>query len=173
MNKCFIISILLFFMNNKSSAQVNLNQDKLTDTTCLRKTSVIWKLIKQDANQARYYSDKDFLIYQTTTYNTKNPNVIRVINLGNDKVLTVQVGLMKVDGLDSLGQKVGSFSISNQMELIKDVLLLHCDSALFDLNKFKIPNCSKAIITYIELVFKYNETELKMALGTKDESEGK
>lgn len=125
------------------------------------------KQIKAEGTKAKYYRDNEFLINLSPAVPNGNKSKIRLLNVGDDKTLSLTITEIKAAAYDSANNK-SIVLLNTPTQLIKEQKITHCNSVSVDIGKIGLATTVNSDIIYIKIKISFSDKDVIAKLGNEE-----
>lgn len=106
----------------------------ITDSSCVNECKAKVQQFRKDGNSDRYQLDGEFFCHISRYDKQKAASKLEIVNLGEDKVMSITIVQMQVNATNVKGQ-TGTLTADEPVELLKDAPFSRCKLLSLDLGK--------------------------------------
>lgn len=106
----------------------------IKDSSCIHECQAKVQQFKKDGNADRYQLDEQFFCHISRYDKQKAASKLEIVNLGDDKVMSVTIVQMQVNATNVKGQ-TSTLTADEPLELLKDAPFSRCKILSLDLGK--------------------------------------
>lgn len=125
------LMILGLPMMAQTSAKPAFN---ITDSSCITECKARVQQFKKNGNADRFQLDEAFFCHVSKFDKEKGASKLQLVNLGNDKVMSLTILQLQVNATNAKGQ-TGTLTADEPLELLKDAPFTRCKILNLDLGK--------------------------------------
>ncbi|QEC42485.1 hypothetical protein [Pseudobacter ginsenosidimutans] len=130
-----LCTLWLMFLSLPMMAQTSAKPSfNVTDSSCITECKARVEQFRKDGNADRFQLDEEFFCHVSKFDKQKGASKLQLVNLGDDKVMSVTILQMQVNATNVKGQ-TGTLTADEPLDLLKDASFSRCRILNLDLGK--------------------------------------
>ena len=134
------------------------------DSSCVVECKARVQQFKKNGNANRFQLDQEFFCHLSRYNKQTSASKLQIVNLGGDKIMSVTILEMQVNGTNSKGQ-TGSLTADEPMELLKDASFARCKALNLDLGKGNFASITLNEVESVKIRISYDGQERIYTIG--------
>jgi hypothetical protein len=134
------------------------------DSACINKSIAILYKIKMSGQKPVYQLNDEFFTALILLDTVSRKQKMVILNIGDDKSISFTIQSIHVNSYDSAGL-VSFMKIDQEIPLIKETPLPHCETIGMNLGGFGLPGSKKSEILYARVSISWSGKDLVIELG--------